>query len=200
MKAMNCCKTMEAELTAWKSNIYDIVRSVEQLPGGKKEKILPNIEDLHMLTGKLDDRIEQIRADCTPETGIDDIRAEKEQFDKLLITLRMTANVDTMQAMNCCKTMEAELTAWKANVYDIVRNIENLPGGDKEKVLPNIEDLHMLIAEMDDRIDGIRENCTPETGIDDIRTERKAFDDGISKIRVSADEAMQILGAGNFGG
>jgi hypothetical protein len=53
---------------------------------------------------------------------------------------------------------------------------------------------------MDDRIDGIRENCTPETGIDDIRTERKAFDDGISKIRVSADEAMQVLGAGNFGG
>ncbi len=105
-----------------------------------------------------------------------------------------------MKARNCCKTMEAELTAWKANVYDIVRSIENLPGGEKDKILPNIEDLHMLIAEMDDRIDGIRENCTPETGIDDIRTERKAFDAGISKIRVSADEAMQVLGAGNFGG
>ena len=105
-----------------------------------------------------------------------------------------------MKARNCCKTMEAELTAWKANVYDIVSSIEKLPGGEKEKILPNIEDLHMLIAEMDDRIDQIRENCTPETGIDDIRTERKAFDDGISKIRVSADEAMQGLGAGNFGG
>ncbi len=200
MKAMNCCKTMEAELTAWKSNVYDIVRSVEQLPGGKKETILPNIEDLHMLTAKLDDRIEKIRADCTPETGIDDIRAEKEQFDKLLTTLRMTANVDTMQAMNCCKTMEAELTAWKANVYDIVRSIEKLPGGDKDKILPNIEDLHMLIAEMDDRIDRIREDCTPETGIQDIRAEREAFDVDISKLRVSADEAMNVLGAGNFGG
>ena len=105
-----------------------------------------------------------------------------------------------MKAKNCCKTMEAELTAWKANVYDIVRSIEKLPGGEKEKILPNIEDLHMLIAEMDDRIDQIRENCTPETGIDDIRTERKAFDAGISKIRVSAEEAMQGLGAGNFGG
>jgi len=200
MKAMNCCKTMEAELTAWKANVYDIVRNIENLPGGKKEKILPNIEDLHMLTAKLDDRIEQIRADCTPETGIDDIRAEKELFDKLLTTLRMTANVDTMQAMNCCKTMEAELTAWKANVYDIVRSIEKLPGGEKDKILPNIEDLHILIAEMDDRIDRIRENCTPETGIDDIRTEREAFDVDISKLRVSADEAMRILGAGDFGG
>ncbi len=105
-----------------------------------------------------------------------------------------------MQAMNCCKTMEAELTAWKANVYDIVRNIEKLPGGEKEKILPNIEDFHILIAEMDDRIDQIRENCTPETGIADIRTEREAFDVNLSKLRVSADEAMQVLGAGNFGG
>ncbi len=105
-----------------------------------------------------------------------------------------------MNAKNCCKTMEAELTAWKANVYDIVRNIEKLPGGEKDKILPNIEDLHMLIAEMDDRIDRIREDCTPETGIDDIRTEREAFDVDISKLRVSADEAMNVLGAGNFGG
>lgn len=105
-----------------------------------------------------------------------------------------------MKAMNCCKTMEAELTAWKANVYDIVRNIEKLPGGEKEKILPNIEDLHILIAEMDDRIDRIREDCTPETGIQDIRAEREAFDVDISKLRVSADEAMNVLGAGNFGG
>ena len=105
-----------------------------------------------------------------------------------------------MKARNCCKTMEAELTAWKANVYDIVRNIEKLPGGEREKILPNIEDLHILIADMDDRIDQIREDCTPETGIDDIRTEREAFDVDLSKLRVSADEAMQVLGAGNFGG
>jgi len=200
MQAMNCCKTMEAELTAWKANVYDIVRNIEKLPGGKKEKILPNIEDLHMLTAKLDDRIEQIRADCTPETGIDDIRAEKEQFDKLLTTLRMTANEDTMQAMNCCKTMEAELTAWKANVYDIVRNIEKLPGGEKDKIHPNIEDLHMLIAELDDRVEQIRANCTPETGIDDIRTEKELFDKSLTTLRMTADEAMRAIGAGNFGG
>ena len=105
-----------------------------------------------------------------------------------------------MKARNCCKTMEAELTAWKANVYDIVRSMENLPGGEKEKILPNIEDLHMLIAEMDDRLDQIRENCTPETGIDDIRTDREKFDKSLATLRVTAEEAMRGLGAGNFGG
>jgi hypothetical protein len=68
--------------------------------------------------------------------------------------------------------MQAELTAWKASVYDIVRKMEELPGGEREKILPNIEDLHMLISEMDERIDWINDKCTPETGIDDIRTER----------------------------
>jgi hypothetical protein len=82
--------------------------------------------------------------------------------------------------------MEAELTAWKANVYDIVRKMEGLPGGAKEKFLSNIEDLHILITEMDDRIDQIRENCTPETGIDDIRTDREKFDKAKASLRVAA--------------
>jgi len=96
--------------------------------------------------------------------------------------------------------MEAELTAWKANVYDIVRKMEELSGGAREKVFPNIEDLHMLIAEMDDRIDQIRDNCTPETGIDDIKTDRELFNKSLGTLRVTAEEAMHGLGAGNFGG
>ncbi len=105
-----------------------------------------------------------------------------------------------MLALNCCKTMEAELTAWKANVYDIARKMEELNGPEREKIHPNIEDLHILIAEMDDRIDQIRENCSPETGIEDIRSEKKKFDKSMSKLRVTAEEAMRGLGAGNFGG
>jgi hypothetical protein len=105
-----------------------------------------------------------------------------------------------MKARNCCNTMQAELTAWKANVYDIVRKMEELPGGQKDKVLPNIEDLHILISEMGDRIEYIRDHCTPETGIDDIRSEREEFDKHLSTLRVKTDEAMRGLGAGNFGG
>lgn len=105
-----------------------------------------------------------------------------------------------MKARNCCKTMEAELTAWKANVYDIVRAMDSLPGGEKERIHSNIEDLHILIAEMDQRIEQIRQNCKPETGIDDIRTERELFDQSLSKLRVTAEEAMRGLGAGDFGG
>jgi hypothetical protein len=104
-----------------------------------------------------------------------------------------------MKARNCCNTIQAELTAWKANVYDIVRKMEELPGGEREKILSNIEDLHMLIAEMDDRIEYVRDNCTPETGMEDIRAERKDFDKHLASLRVKSEEAMQELGLGNFG-
>ena len=46
---------------------------------------------------------------------------------------------------NCCKTMEMELTGWKAIIYDITRKMDKLPGGEKEKILPNIEDLHLSL-------------------------------------------------------
>jgi hypothetical protein len=105
-----------------------------------------------------------------------------------------------MKAKNCCKTMEMELTGWKAIVYDIARKMETLPGGQREQVRPNIEDLHILIAEMDDRIEQIREKCTPETGMDDIQTERAAFNSSLSSLRVSTEEAMRGLGGGDFGG
>ena len=105
-----------------------------------------------------------------------------------------------MNGLNCCKTMEMELTAWKAMVYDIVRSMEKHSGGGKEKILPNIQDIHILIEEMDNRIEEIREKCSPETGIDDIRTEREKFNGDISSLRVKVDDALQVLGAGNFGG
>jgi len=78
--------------------------------------------------------------------------------------------------------------------------MEELPGGQKSKILSNIEDLHMLITEMDDRIDQIRTTCTPETGMDDFKTEREAFSAAISTLRVNTEESMQGLGGGKFGG
>ncbi len=105
-----------------------------------------------------------------------------------------------MKALDCCKTMEMELTGWKAMVYDIVRVMDKLPGGEKEKIISNIQDIHILVEEMDDRIDEIREMCTPQTCIDDIKTEREEFDKMAVSFRVKVEDAIDYLGAGNFGG
>ena len=102
-----------------------------------------------------------------------------------------------MNPQDCCKGIEMELTAWKAKVYDVVRNMEQLPGGEKQKILPNVEDLHMLIAEIDDRIDQVRNDCPSVTEFKPIKED---LDSKLADVRVNYEDAIQILGPGNFGG
>ena len=64
MNPKDCCKGIEKELTAWKAKIDAVLRRLDQLPGGEKQKILTNVEDLHMVVAEIDDRIDEVRADC----------------------------------------------------------------------------------------------------------------------------------------
>ena len=48
-----------------------------------------------------------------------------------------------MDALDFCKGIEMELTAWKAKIYDAIRKVETLASGDREKVLPNIQDINL---------------------------------------------------------
>ena len=52
-----------------------------------------------------------------------------------------------MRAINCCKTMEMELAAWKATIYDIVRKMDKMPGGVKEKAEDLMFFIHHAIPE-----------------------------------------------------
>ena len=53
-----------------------------------------------------------------------------------------------MNVVDYCKGMEMELTAWKAKMYDLTRKVESLGSKEREKILPNIQDLNMLITDM----------------------------------------------------
>ncbi|UCD88212.1 MAG: hypothetical protein JSV01_10880 [Desulfobacterales bacterium] len=67
-----------------------------------------------------------------------------------------------MELNDYCKYMSMELTAWKAKMYDVVRRVDKLGTAEKEKVLANVEDLHMLVAEMEDRVDKLTKECPTE--------------------------------------
>ena len=64
-----------------------------------------------------------------------------------------------MDVQDYCKSMETEMTAWKAKLYDVIRKVDKLGSAEKEKVLPNIEDLHMLLQEMVDRVENLKTEC-----------------------------------------
>jgi predicted nuclease with TOPRIM domain len=55
--------------------------------------------------------------------------------------------------------MRAELISWKAKAYDIVRKLDKLSTGEKDKVVPEVVDLHILIEELGDRISKLEKEC-----------------------------------------
>jgi len=78
-----------------------------------------------------------------------------------------------MDVKDYCKTLEAELTVWKAKVYDIIARLDKVSSGEKEKVIDQVRDLHVLFVELDDRISRLKRECPTEWGPDKIEIEQK---------------------------
>jgi hypothetical protein len=67
-----------------------------------------------------------------------------------------------MEVKDYCSNVDMELTLWKAKIFDAIRKADQLGSADLEKVLPNIQDLKMVITELEDRIHQLRVECPLE--------------------------------------
>ena len=94
-----------------------------------------------------------------------------------------------MDVKDFCKGMETEMTAWKAKLYDVMRKIDSLGSAEKEKVLPNIEDLHMYLEEMSDRVESLKTECPS-----DWSPMKQEIDQGSVDMRGKYDETMEYIG------
>ncbi len=72
----------------------------------------------------------------------------------------MNMEDNIMEVKDYCRNMETELTAWKAKLYDIIRKFDSLPTGEKEQAYEDVNDLHMLMTEMEERLDNLRNSCS----------------------------------------
>ena len=94
-----------------------------------------------------------------------------------------------------CDSLTIELTGWKAKVYDIIRRLDKLSSGDKEKVLPQVNDLHILIEELDDRIGRLKNQCPTDWSPDKIELESK-----LTKISNVCEDCWKGISGGEVGG
>ena len=67
-----------------------------------------------------------------------------------------------MEIKDYCSTVDMELTLWKAKIFDAIRKADQLGSADLEKVLPNIQDLKMVVTDLEDRIQQLRTECPLE--------------------------------------
>jgi hypothetical protein len=94
-----------------------------------------------------------------------------------------------MNVVDYCKGMEMELIAWKAKMYDLTRKVESLGSKEREKVLPNIQDLNMLITDMAARIDQLKNECPTEW-----TPQKKDIDKGSVDMRGKYEQTMDYIG------
>ena len=94
-----------------------------------------------------------------------------------------------MDVKDYCKGMETEMTAWKAKLYDVMRKVDGLGSAEREKILPNIEDLHMLLEEMSDRVEKLKTECPS-----DWSPVKKEIEDGSLDMWGKYEETMEYIG------
>ena len=64
-----------------------------------------------------------------------------------------------MASSICCSSISGELEFWSSRLHELSRKIDRVPSIDKYKMLPHIEDLHILMTEMDDRLNAVMDSC-----------------------------------------
>ena len=93
-----------------------------------------------------------------------------------------------MHVRDYCDNVSAELMGWKVKMYDVMRKLEKVPSGDKDKVQPYLNDIHMILESLDDRIAQLRTECPTEWD-----PQKKEVDEVLGKIQIRWDEAAGNL-------
>ena len=77
-----------------------------------------------------------------------------------------------MEIKDYCKNMDMELTLWKAKLYDVMNKMDKLPTGKKQRMYEEVNALHILMGELDERIEKLRAECPTEWSMEqgDITT------------------------------
>ena len=64
MEIKDYCKNVDMELSQWQGKIYDVVSKIDSLPTGNKQRMLEDVNGLHIIMTELCDRIEKLRTEC----------------------------------------------------------------------------------------------------------------------------------------
>lgn len=100
-----------------------------------------------------------------------------------------------MELKDYCAGLECELTGWKTKIYDVTKKFDRMPSGDKEKVGPQINNLHILLEELTDRIERLNRDCLTQWEPDKIELEGK-----VTHLKTNWEEVWLNVSPGDFGG
>ena len=100
-----------------------------------------------------------------------------------------------MRVKDYCDGVAIELSGWKAKMYDVVRKLDKVSSGDKQRVVPLVNELHMVLEELDDRVGRLRSECPTQWQPDKIDIENK-----FQVIKTKWEEVWDKVSPADIGG
>lgn len=94
-----------------------------------------------------------------------------------------------MDVKDFCSAMESEMTSWKAKFYDVMRKVDGLGTAERDKMLTNIQDLHILLDDMSKRVEQLRNECPS-----DWSPIKEELEQGTVDMRGKYEETMEFIG------
>lgn len=94
-----------------------------------------------------------------------------------------------------CKGVERELNAWKATLYDVMVGFLDLGDKDRGALVDAVAEIKALVREIEAKTAQLEAECPLE-----MAPVEKDLGDKMGKLRVHYTKAMEVIGAGSFGG
>jgi len=104
-------------------------------------------------------------------------------------------NDRSMDVKDYCGSLVAELSGWKSKVYDVTRKLDKVSSGDKEKVVPMVNELHMILEELEDRVERLKWDCPGQWEPAKIEIEGK-----FQTMKTNWEEVWKSVSPGDIGG
>ena len=64
-----------------------------------------------------------------------------------------------MKSLDYCCELDRELSSWRNRLHEVSEKFDYEPSINKYILQPHIEGIHILEAELDDRLDEVRREC-----------------------------------------
>lgn len=100
-----------------------------------------------------------------------------------------------MDIQDYCSGLQSELTGWKAKVQDVAMKFDRRATGDKDKVAHEIRNLHMIIEELSDRIERLKNECPTQWEPDKIELESR-----VAQLKTNWQEVWEKVSPADIGG
>ena len=94
-----------------------------------------------------------------------------------------------MKIIDYCNNMTTELVEWRSKIQDLTEKVENLGSKEREQVLPNIQDLNILVVDISNRIEELKNECPTEWN-----SQKKDIDAGHIDMREKYEKTLEYVG------